>query len=90
VEVVARALSGVAATVKVWSLPESVGGAVVKDGTDFFSAFQDKVGAAGRSETGADQSGSDVLVATGLGIAAGMPLPRLSLNVGSLAKVQRL
>jgi hypothetical protein len=53
-DAIARALVGVAASVKVLTLPESVGGAAVKDGTDFIGTFQDSAEAAERLATMAD------------------------------------
>jgi 5S rRNA maturation endonuclease (ribonuclease M5) len=47
-EAVARALVGIAASVKVLALPESVGGVAVKDGTEYINTFQDSAEAAER------------------------------------------
>lgn len=47
-EAVARSVYGIASSVKVLALPEQVGGAAVKDGTEYIGTFQDSATAAER------------------------------------------
>ncbi len=56
VEQVARALHGVAASVKVLTLPGEINGAKIKDATDFVATFTDKVEAAERLGVMADSA----------------------------------
>ena len=47
-DAIARSINGIAASVKVLTLPNEVNGAKIKDATDFVSAFKDKSEGAAR------------------------------------------